>query len=122
MTNQTGTHPKVRGTCPACENETLFIGEDGRISCSAKDCPKPDAVDALINRPPFHVLKVDDDGQWAIAHKTSCFPNLLDCAIHDKVRMAFRHLTPAPGRYHVSDTMQMTPISEDGIRIKAVDE
>lgn len=38
----------VHGFCPACGHPTLSLGEDGRITCTLMDCPRPDLVNELI--------------------------------------------------------------------------
>ena len=42
---------KVAGRCPMGCGETLFVGNGGHITCSLIGCPKPVAVDALLNDP-----------------------------------------------------------------------
>lgn len=38
----------VRGKCPACHNETLFLGSGGYVTCGWTDCPAPDAASQLL--------------------------------------------------------------------------
>jgi len=38
----------IYGHCPACGHPTLRLGEDGRITCTLMDCPRPDLVNELI--------------------------------------------------------------------------
>ena len=47
----------VRGTCPACANNTLFLGDGGHITCSWIDCPDPAFVDNMLNE---HTQQVGD--------------------------------------------------------------
>lgn len=39
---------EVKGRCPACGWETLFVGEGGYITCSRLECPRPDTVTELL--------------------------------------------------------------------------
>jgi len=50
MTDQTNRFPRVRGRCPACRGESLFVGEGGYVTCSRIDCPEPDAASTLLER------------------------------------------------------------------------
>ncbi|MCZ7413131.1 DUF6085 family protein [Streptomyces sp. WMMC897] len=36
--------PLVRGYCPACRGASLFLGEDGYVTCARLDCPDPSAA------------------------------------------------------------------------------
>ncbi|MGW0948512.1 hypothetical protein ACWD4O_38980 [Streptomyces sp. NPDC002623] len=38
----------VKGRCPACLGEHLFIGDGGYLTCSNVDCVRPDAAHELI--------------------------------------------------------------------------
>lgn len=40
--------PKVRGKCPSCGLETLFLGEGGYVTCSLIGCRRPDAATELL--------------------------------------------------------------------------
>jgi hypothetical protein len=41
-------HPAVRGRCPACNWESLFLGKGGYVTCANLDCPNPIAVSELL--------------------------------------------------------------------------
>jgi hypothetical protein len=38
----------VKGRCPACGSETLFVGDGGYLTCSRIDCPHPDAASQIL--------------------------------------------------------------------------
>lgn len=38
------TFPNVRGHCPACDAQVLFLGAGGYVTCSLAECPEPDAA------------------------------------------------------------------------------
>lgn len=40
--------PTVAGECPACGNETLFLGTGGYVTCANLECPKPEAASELL--------------------------------------------------------------------------
>jgi hypothetical protein len=37
-------YPRIRGRCPACHSETLFVGAGGYVTCMFLDCPNPGAA------------------------------------------------------------------------------
>ncbi|MFJ4418246.1 DUF6085 family protein [Streptomyces sp. NPDC088925] len=43
-------HPTVRGYCPACGRESLFLGSGGYVTCARLDCPTPDAASTLLEQ------------------------------------------------------------------------
>jgi Family of unknown function (DUF6085) len=43
------THQNVKGKCPACGREYLYLGAEGHITCPGHDCPNPCAADELLN-------------------------------------------------------------------------
>lgn len=42
-------HPIVRGRCPACRGESLFLGSGGHVTCARLDCPDPCAADKQLH-------------------------------------------------------------------------
>ena len=49
----------VQGECPEGCGRTLFLGEEGHVTCSYRPCPNPAAADALLRNP--MLLKVTED-------------------------------------------------------------
>lgn len=45
-------HPIVRGRCPACRGQSLFLGSGGHITCARLDCPNPCAADDQLHADP----------------------------------------------------------------------
>lgn len=42
-------HPLVKGRCPACNGNSLFLGSGGYVTCSRLDCTDPSAADQLLH-------------------------------------------------------------------------
>ena len=40
--------PRVKGVCPACDTEHLFLGAGGYVTCGYERCPRPDLVSDLL--------------------------------------------------------------------------
>lgn len=40
--------PLVRGHCPACGRQSLFLGSGGHVTCSTIDCRNPSAADEVL--------------------------------------------------------------------------
>lgn len=108
----------VRGRCPACGSEALFLGSGGHLTCSIAECPDPGAVTHLLCRPAYHVLQVGaaEDG-WALQHEVTCMPDLLDCELHYRVKRCMDALTGPPvppGRYRVNpETLSLTRLGNE---------
>lgn len=41
---------RIQTRCPACGNQTLFIGRGGYLTCSWLKCPNPGFDDALADK------------------------------------------------------------------------
>ncbi len=41
-------NPRVRGRCPSCDAETLFLGNNGYVTCSVIGCKDPGAPTDLL--------------------------------------------------------------------------
>lgn len=44
-------HPRVRGRCPSCGAESLFLGSQGYVTCSVIGCKDPGAPSDLLAGP-----------------------------------------------------------------------
>jgi len=44
-------HPPVRGRCPSCGSESLFLGSGGYVTCSVIGCKNPGAPTAVLAGP-----------------------------------------------------------------------
>lgn len=93
---------KVQGHCPACGGESLFLAEGGHVTCSRLECPRPDAVDELLeDRETQHVV-VLTARDFTIRHplRERLDDQLLTCELHRHIA----HLSGPPhqpGRYRV---------------------
>lgn len=96
---------RVKGRCPACgDSGTLHVDRDGSIACDRPQCPDPGKAAALLDRPTYHVLQMDESG-WALEHEVTCFPDLLDCEMHRKVSAWMATVPSAQGtvgRYRIT--------------------
>ena len=102
---------RVRGRCPACgDRGTLHVARDSAITCDRTQCPDPGKVAALLDRPPYHVLQMDETG-WALEHEVTCFPNLLDCDMHRKVSAWMATIPSAQGTV---GRFRITPLDFNG--------
>ena len=62
----------VKGHCPACGWETLFLGAGGYVTCSRIDCPEPDAAGTLLERLAAEETHVVADGSDDPEHVDDC--------------------------------------------------
>lgn len=44
------TDTKIKGICPACGRETLFLGGEGYVTCSWLTCPNPAAASDVLEQ------------------------------------------------------------------------
>ncbi|MEV5942698.1 hypothetical protein, partial [Streptomyces sp. NPDC051994] len=51
----------IKGRCPACRGESLFIADGGYVTCSRHDCPDPDAASTLLERRSDNPRTTPDD-------------------------------------------------------------
>ena len=51
---------KVQGRCPACGEQSLFLGDHGYVTCAILECPKPHAAVSFLNQGLF-ATDVDAD-------------------------------------------------------------
>lgn len=49
LNNPPTRHPRVRGRCPSCGSETLFLGSNGYVTCSVLGCKEPGAATDLLS-------------------------------------------------------------------------
>lgn len=61
--------PIVKGYCPACGNESLYLGEHGAVTCGEETCPDPAALDLLLYKadPHVHLIMFSTDG-YTVQH------------------------------------------------------
>jgi hypothetical protein len=101
-------YPDVVGDCPMGCGRTLFLGAGGHITCSFSECPRPTAVDELLD-PRLHSLEhlveiseIQPSGRFRfeVEHPLSerVTGELISCALH--VWLKGQPGAPAgPGRY-----------------------
>jgi hypothetical protein len=81
--------------------QTLFLGAGGYITCSYIPCPRPSAVDELLDDYEIeHIVEIDKVGFTARHPLRERLDNaLLDCNIHHFMDDAVRTYPLTPGRY-----------------------
>ena len=94
---------RVQGYCPACGGESLFLADEGYITCSRLGCPKPTAVSDLLADCETEHIVVFDEGGFVVQHpmRERLEAELFECGLHrDLIEL---HGPPVkPGRYRVS--------------------
>lgn len=55
-------HPKVKGICPACGLQLLFLAAGGFVTCGNVDCKAPDAAHALLWEATYERMKRSERG------------------------------------------------------------
>jgi len=53
----------VAGRCPTCGGASLFLGDDGHVTCARLDCPAPAAADDLLHGGPPTAEQAPATGQ-----------------------------------------------------------
>lgn len=90
---------EVQGRCPACGNETLFVGDEGCLICSLEGCPMPDAADRLLSEAETeHLVTCEDEKHFTMEHPLieRLDDGLTGCLLH----RALTKMPPLiPGRY-----------------------
>ena len=88
------------GYCPACGRETLYQGMGGHITCGHLECPRPTAVDELLqDRETDHIVYLGEH-TFTVRHplRERIGDELLDCQLHSWI--ADLDGPPAvPGKY-----------------------
>lgn len=107
---------RVKGYCPSCGNETLFLGEGGYVTCSLIGCENPTAASDILfdGKETCHLATFTDDA-WSIKHPLiERIDNaLLSCDLFTE--MGGRSGPPVkPGTYRV------TPDGEGGWNFEGV--
>lgn len=95
----------VKGYCPACGHQSLFVGAGGHITCSSLECPNPSAVDTILeDRETHHVVTFTEDG-WTVRHPLveRVGDELLDCWA-TKLLQSLSGPPPMLGRYRLRRT------------------
>lgn len=118
-------NPTVRGYCPACRGESLFLGDGGYVTCARLECPEPDAVSTLLERRPVETpasqdLTVRYVGSWwptCPEQRHLVHPDIT-CEEADQVIEHNRSLINAIGR-HLDVLLGTTPPALRGPNWKA---
>lgn len=62
-------HPLVKGRCPSCHGQSLFLGEGGYVTCSYLSCPDPSVANRWLltggENSPSSVTSPATDHEWA---------------------------------------------------------
>lgn len=89
--------PDVKGRCPACGGDSLFLSDDGSVYCSRLDCPAPGEADALLHgKESVFALSRILGGGFA-AHFTALKLHAYKCSSADLPNMTDEQLLRLPG-------------------------
>lgn len=78
----------VQGHCPACGAQSLFVADEGHITCSFVSCPQPDAVSLILDdRETEHIAQLGANG-WTVRHplRERIGDALMTCSLNDYLR------------------------------------
>jgi hypothetical protein len=93
----------VRGFCPACGWETLFLSTGGNVVCSRLTCPRPTAADEILDtQETGHLVELDPFDYSMVHPLIERLDNqLLDCELAKYMR-SLAGPPVEPGRYRVT--------------------
>lgn len=94
---------KVQGNCPMGCGETLFLGEEGHITCSWIKCPDPGAVDTILStKETEHIVVITDTG-FSVKHplRERVEDDLFSCTLWSDLS-GLSGPPAKPGRYRVT--------------------
>lgn len=95
-------HPMIVGWCPMGCGTTLFVGSGGHITCSFLGCPRPTAVDELLEeRETEHLVQLGETS-FTVQHplRERLDADLWTCDVHRKIE-ELDGPPRQPGRYRV---------------------
>jgi len=97
------SHRIVSGVCPACGQETLFLGSQGHVTCSRLTCPRPTAADEILDtQETGHLVEIDHFDYNMVHPLIERLDNkLLDCELNKYMR-SLAGPPVEPGRYRVT--------------------
>jgi len=93
----------VVGYCPMGCGRTLFLGDGGYVTCSHVDCPRPDAVAALLKDQETEHIVVIEEHTFSIQHplRERLDGELFVCGLHAWIS-ALSGPPKKSGRYRVA--------------------
>lgn len=94
----------IVGYCPMGCGQTLFPAEGGHITCRRLDCPRPTAVDDLLeDRETEHIVQFDV-GAFTVRHplRERLDDALLACELHEHIA-GLAGPPVQPGRYRARE-------------------
>lgn len=96
------SEPFIQGYCPMGCGRTLFVADGGHITCSYVYCPRPTAVDELLeDRETEHTVDLGETG-FTVRHplRERLDDALMECQLHEEIA-ALSGPPAVPGRYRV---------------------
>ena len=94
---------KVQGYCPMGCGQTLFLGNDGYITCSYLRCPQPDAVSTILENSEHEHIVTTTENDFTIKHplRERLGDALLNCRLR-QLLVSFDGPPVKPGIYRVT--------------------
>jgi hypothetical protein len=92
----------VKGHCPECGNETLFLASGGYITCSWVECRNPTAAADVLDDGQVHHVVVLGKTTFTVRHplRERLGDALMECDLHRRIA-ALDGPPRSPGRYTV---------------------
>jgi hypothetical protein len=95
-----GNSQKIAGYCPMGCGQTLFVGNEGAVTCSALACSRPDAVHVILSDAEYNHVVIFGVKHFSIKHplRERCDDEFMDCSLLKYLRGLSRPVF-RPGRY-----------------------
>ncbi len=94
---------RVGGYCPMGCGATLYLGGAGAVACSSTGCPRPAAVDELLQDRETEHIVVLGESEFTVRHplRERLDDELMTCDLHQRIARSDGPPEP-PGRYRVT--------------------
>ena len=102
--NDTSVSLDVAGYCPMGCGRTLFLGSGGHVTCSLTVCPRPTAVDDLLEDQETEHIVVFEVARFTVRHplRERLDDALMTCQLHEQLSM-LGGPPVRPGRYRARE-------------------
>lgn len=96
---------KIYGYCPMGCGETLFLGSGGYVTCGRFECPRPNAVEKILeDRETEHVVTFSSSA-FTVRHplRERLDDALMECQLHEHIA-SLAGPPVEPGRYRACES------------------